>query len=108
MRAPDHLCPVVHVHENHDSGSGAQCLPLAGTEPFLRLTSNLPTPNPSHTLSPALAAVFAAFAACLLTPLVRLVQVHILATLAAALRDFYFAYENDPGGYGHLRFELRA
>ena len=62
----------------------------------------------SPTLSPALAAVFAAFAACLLTPRVRLVQVHFLATLAAALLDFYFAYEDDPGGYQYLGLELRA
>ena len=60
------------------------------------------------TLSPALATAFAAFAASTLTPLVRLVQVHILATLAAALRDFYFAYENHPGGFRYLRFKLRA
>ena len=38
----------------------------------------------------------------------RLVQVHFLATLAAALLDFYFAYEDDPGGYQYLRLELRA
>ena len=38
----------------------------------------------------------------------RLVQVHFLATLAAALLDFYFAYEDDPGGYQHLGLELRA
>ena len=44
----------------------------------------------------------------LLTPRVRLVQVHILATLAAAVRDFYGDYEDDPGGYGYLGFELRA
>ena len=60
------------------------------------------------TLSPALATAFAAFAASTLTPLVRLVQVHVLATLAAAVRDFYGDYEDDPGGYGHLRLELRA
>ena len=52
---------------------------------------------------------FAAFAACLLTPRVRLVQVHILATLRGGIvRDFYKAYENHPGGYQHLRFKLRA
>ena len=39
----------------------------------------------------------------------RLVQVHIiLATLRAAVRELYFAYENHPGGYQYLRFELRA
>ena len=38
----------------------------------------------------------------------RLVQVHFLATLAAALRDFYLAYEDDPGGYQYLRLGLRA
>ena len=39
----------------------------------------------------------------------RLVQVHItLATLAAALLDFYFSYEDDPGGYQYLLLELRA
>ena len=48
------------------------------------------------------------FAACTLTPLVRIVQVPFLATLAAALRDFYGDYEDDPGGYGHLWLELRA
>ena len=52
--------------------------------------------------------IFAAHAACLLTPRVRLVQVHILATFEAALRDFYKAYENHPGGYGYLGFKLRA
>ena len=39
---------------------------------------------------------------------VRLVQVLIFATLAAALLDFYCEFENDPGGYGYLRLELRA
>ena len=58
-----------------------------------------PTPNPSHTLSPALATVFATFSACILTPLVRLVQVHIWATLAAAMRDFYCDSKDDTGGY---------
>ena len=38
----------------------------------------------------------------------RLVQVHFLATLAAAFLDFYFAYEDNPGGYQYLRLELRA
>ena len=38
----------------------------------------------------------------------RLVQVRFLATLRAALRDLYIDYEDDPGGYGHLRFDLRA
>ena len=38
----------------------------------------------------------------------RLVQVHFLATLAAASLDFYFAYEDDPGGYQHLGLELRT
>ena len=38
----------------------------------------------------------------------RLVQVHFLATLAAASLDFYFAYEDDPGGYQYLGLELRA
>ena len=32
----------------------------------------------------------------------------ILATFEAALRDLYFAYEDDPGGYQYLRLELRA
>ena len=63
---------------------------------------------PSPTLSPALAAVFAAFAACLLTPRVRLVQVHTLPNFEAALRDFYFTYENDPRGSGYLGLELRV
>ena len=31
-----------------------------------------------------------------------------MATLAAAVRDFYFDYEDDPGGSGYLRLELRA
>ena len=31
-----------------------------------------------------------------------------MATLQAALRDFYGEYENDPGGCGHLLLELRA
>ena len=31
-----------------------------------------------------------------------------MATLAAALLDFYFAYEDDPGGYQYLLLELRA
>ena len=35
-------------------------------------------------------------------------QVPFLATLAAALRDFYGDYEDDPRGYQHLRFTLRA
>ena len=52
--------------------------------------------------------MFAAFTACLLTPLVRLVQVNFLATLRAALRAFYFEYEDDARGYGHLGLELRA
>ena len=38
----------------------------------------------------------------------RLVQVHVLANLRAALRDLYSAYEDDPGGYQYLRLELRA
>ena len=38
----------------------------------------------------------------------RLVQVPFLATLAAAVRDFYNEYEYDARGYGHLRLELRA
>ena len=38
----------------------------------------------------------------------RIVQVHFLATLAAALRDFYFAYEDDARGYQYLGLELRA
>ena len=42
--------------------------------------------------------MFAAFAACLLTPRVRLVQVPFLATLAAAVRDFYNEYEDDARG----------
>ena len=28
--------------------------------------------------------------------------------MAAALRDFYGEYEDDPRGYGYLRLELRA
>ena len=51
---------------------------------------------------------FAAFAACLLTPRVRLVQVHFLATLRTALRAFYLESEDDAGGYRYLRLELRA
>ena len=35
-------------------------------------------------------------------------QVHFLATLLAPLRDFYFTYEDDPGGSGHLELQLRA
>ena len=31
-----------------------------------------------------------------------------MATLAAAVRDFYNEYEYDARGYGHLRLELRA
>ena len=31
-----------------------------------------------------------------------------MATLAAALLDFYFEYVDDARGYGHLLFELRA
>ena len=38
----------------------------------------------------------------------RIVQVHSLATLRAAVRDLIFEYEDDPRGCGHLRFELRA
>ena len=38
----------------------------------------------------------------------RDIQVPFLATLAVALRDFYGDYEDDPGGYGHLRLKLRA
>ena len=38
----------------------------------------------------------------------RLVQVHTLPNFEAALRDFYFEYENDPGGSGYLGLELRA
>ena len=38
----------------------------------------------------------------------RLVQVHFLATLRAPLRDFYYKYEDDARGYGHLWLELRA
>ena len=30
-----------------------------------------------------------------------------LATLAAALSDFYGDYEDDPGGYGHLSLAAR-
>ena len=72
-------------------------------------SSTLTHPQPiPHPFSPALAAAFAAFAACTLTPRVRLVQVPFFATLAAALLDFYNEYENDPGGYGYLRLELRA
>ena len=38
----------------------------------------------------------------------RLVQVHIWATLWAAVRDFYGENENHPRGYAYLRLELRA
>ena len=38
----------------------------------------------------------------------RLVQEHVLVTLAAAVRAFYHEYEYDPRGYAHLRLELRA
>ena len=38
----------------------------------------------------------------------RIVQVPFFATLAAAVRDFYGDYEDDPRGYQHLRFTLRA
>ena len=38
----------------------------------------------------------------------RLVQVPFLATLAAAVRDFYNEYEYDARGYAHLWLELRA
>ena len=31
-----------------------------------------------------------------------------MASLAAAVRDFYGDYEDDPGGSGYLRLELRA
>ena len=31
-----------------------------------------------------------------------------MATLRAAVRDLIFEYEDDPGGYGYLGFELRA
>ena len=31
-----------------------------------------------------------------------------MATLQAALRDFYGEYENDPGGCGYLLLEMRA
>ena len=31
-----------------------------------------------------------------------------MATLAAAFLDFYFSYEDDPGGYQDLLLELRA
>ena len=31
-----------------------------------------------------------------------------MAILRAAMRDFYGDYEDDPGGYGHLRLKLRA
>ena len=48
------------------------------------------------------------FAACTLTPLVRIVQVPFFSTLAAAVRDFYNEYEDDARGYGHLQLELRA
>ena len=34
--------------------------------------------------------------------------VHVLATLRAALRAFYFEYEYDARGYGHLGLKLRA
>ena len=46
---------------------------------------------------------FAAFAACLLTTRVRLVQVQLLATLAAAVGAFYIEYEDAPRGYRHLQ-----
>ena len=32
----------------------------------------------------------------------------IPAALQATLLDFYFAYEDDPGGYQYLGLELRA
>ena len=51
---------------------------------------------------------FAAFAVCLLTTRVRLVQVQLLATLAAAVGAFYIEYEDAPRGYRHLRLELRV
>ena len=38
----------------------------------------------------------------------RLVQEHVLVTLAAAVRAFYHEYEYDPCGYAHLRLELRV
>ena len=45
----------------------------------------------------------------------RLVQVlfsfpgaHSAGNFEAALRDFYFTYENDPRGSGYLGLELRA
>ena len=38
----------------------------------------------------------------------RLVQVHTLPNFEAALRDFYFTYENDPRGSGYLGLELRV
>ena len=41
---------------------------------------------------------FAAFAACLLTPRVRLVQVQLFPTLKAAVRAVYGDYEDDPRG----------
>ena len=31
-----------------------------------------------------------------------------MAILRAAVRDLIFEYENDPGGYRYLEFELRA
>ena len=62
----------------------------------------------SSTFARTLAAVCAAFSACLLTPHVCLVQVHSLAILRAAVRDLIFKYEKDPGGYEYLEFKLRA
>ena len=38
----------------------------------------------------------------------RLVQVHIWATLAAAMRDFYGDSNDDAGGYQHLQLQLRG
>ena len=79
-----------------------------GGQPFKVRGSTLTHPQPIPHPYPHPRRRFCRFAACLLTPLVRLVQVHVLATLRAALRAFYFEYEYDARGYGHLGLKLRA
>ena len=61
---------ALHVHENHDSGSGAQCLPLAGTEPFF--ASNL-EPTPFLSMCPGDSPALAALAALVSRPHLALV-----------------------------------
>ena len=107
VRAPDRLCPVVHVHENHDSGSGAQCLPLAGTEPFLRLTSNLLL---FLSMCPADSLTRAALAT--LAPRSHLAFVCMCAGAflsidGASLRDFSDELEHDFGRDPCVRCVLR-